>query len=255
MAEHVAINRDYWDGMAEDWVAAGERLWACTVPEWGNWGVPDSELGLLPQDMAGMDTIELGCGTGYVSGWMARRGARVTGIDVSSRQLATARRLAEQHRADIEFIEGNAEAVEKPDGTFDFAISEYGAAIWCDPEVWLREAWRLLRPGGHLVFLGSHPMTIICSPMNGAPCDFTLHRPYRDMDAVDWTAVEIEPGGIEFNRSFEGWLRLFGEIGFAVRDYRELYAPETASGIRFPIPAEWAKRYPCEQVWRVEKAG
>jgi SAM-dependent methyltransferase len=60
---------------------------------WGNWSVPETELHLLPEDMSGMDAIELGCGTGYVSAWMARRGARVTGIDVSAEQLATARRL------------------------------------------------------------------------------------------------------------------------------------------------------------------
>jgi 16S rRNA G1207 methylase RsmC len=41
---------------------------------WGNWSLPEEELRLLPDDMTGMDAIELGCGTGYVSAWMARRG-------------------------------------------------------------------------------------------------------------------------------------------------------------------------------------
>ena len=49
---------------------------------------------MLPADMSGLAAIELGCGTGYVSGWMARRGASVVGIDNSRRQLDTARRLA-----------------------------------------------------------------------------------------------------------------------------------------------------------------
>jgi ubiquinone/menaquinone biosynthesis C-methylase UbiE len=114
--------------------------------------------------MTGMDAIELGCGTGYVSAWMARRGARVTGIDVSAEQLATARRLMDEHGLDITFLEGNAEATGLPDAAFDFAISEYGAAIWCDPDLWLPEAHRLLRPGGTLVFLGNHPMAIITTP-------------------------------------------------------------------------------------------
>ena len=252
---HVTVNRDYWNARAADWAAAGERLWAVPAPEWGIWGLPEAELGLLPADMAGQAAIELGCGTGYVSGWMARRGARVTAVDVSAGQLATARRLAARHGADIDFIEGNAEAVARPGSSFDFAISEYGAAIWCDPDLWLRETFRLLRPGGRLVFLGSHPLAIVSVPDSGAPCDFALHRAYRDLSVVDWSGVEIDPGGMEFNRSFSGWLDLFRAIGFRVEGYRELYAPEKAQGTLFSIPAEWARRYPAEQVWWLVKPG
>ena len=253
MSEHVMINRDYWNAMAHDWVGAGERLWSVSMPAWGIWGLPESDLRLLPDDMSGLDAIELGCGTGYVSNWMARRGARVTGIDVSDRQLATARRLAAEHGAAITLIEGNAEKTDLPAESFDFAISEYGAAIWCDPDLWLREAWRLLRRGGELVFLGNHPLLMVCSPMSGTDCDFTLHRSYRNLGRLDWTDVDIDPGGMEFNRSIGGWMRLFAEIGFEVRDYKELYAPETATGTRFTVPAEWGKRFPSEQVWRLRK--
>ena len=72
--------------------------------------------------------------TGYVSAWMRRRGASVYAIDNSEAQLATARRLSDLHGLDdIEWVHGNAETVAQPDGSFDFAISEYGAAIWCEP--------------------------------------------------------------------------------------------------------------------------
>lgn len=251
--DYLTINRALWDADAPNWVGVAERLWALEAPEWGNWGNPEAELHLLDADMTGHDAIELGCGTAYVSGWMARRGARVTAIDISPEQLATARRLAREHGADITFIEGNAEATGLPDASFDFAISEYGAAIWCAPEAWLREAWRLLRPGGRLVFLGNHPLSLICSPLDGAPCDKTLHRPYRGMWGADWTEVEFEPSGICFNLSMEDWIALFTRIGFAVSGYRELYAPEGAEGVRAAIPAEWAKSYPVEQVWHLEK--
>jgi len=85
---------------------------------------------------------------------MARRGATVTAIDNSERQLETARRLGAEHRLDVAWIHGNAEQVPRPDGTYDFAISEYGAATWCDPLVWIAEAYRLLRAGGVLNRLG-----------------------------------------------------------------------------------------------------
>lgn len=254
---YVSVNRDVWTADAPNWVALGERLWSLDMPEWGNWGAPEDGFRrpLLPADMTGMQTIELGCGTGYVSGWMVRRGATATAIDVSPAQLATARRLAGEYDAAITFIEGDAEQTGLPDAAFDFAVSEYGAAIWCRPDRWLREAWRLLRPGGALVFLGNHPLSLITAPLNGAPCERTLHRPYRHMWGADWTQVEIEPHGISFNLTMGDWFTLFGEIGFTVIDYQEVYAPDWANDTRGEVPADWAKEYPVEQVWHLKKPG
>ncbi|MEZ5823901.1 MAG: class I SAM-dependent methyltransferase [Geminicoccaceae bacterium] len=251
--DHVAINRAVWDADAENWVDVGERLWRAPDPRWGNWGIAEADLKLFPPDLKDRDAIELGCGTGYVSGWLARRGARVTAIDVSPKQLATARRLAKEHGADIRFIEGNAEATGLEDSGFDFVISEYGAAIWCPPGLWLREAWRLLRPGGRLVFLGNHPLVLLCSPANGAPCETKLHRPYRDLWGADWTDVEFDPSGVCFNLTFSAWMELFSTIGFVVRNYQELFAPEEETQTRASVPAEWARNFPVEQVWHLEK--
>ena len=135
--DHVMVNRASWDDDAPNWVERGRNSWA-SDPRWGIWGVPESELGLLPDDLAGLDAIEIGCGTGYVSAWLARRGARPVALDNSSRQLATAQQL--QHEFDIPFplVHGDGERLPFRDGSFDYAVSEYGAAIWCDPYRWPR---------------------------------------------------------------------------------------------------------------------
>lgn len=251
---HVAANRAYWNQRAHDWVAAGERLWAAVEPQWGIWQVPEGELRMLPDDMTGMRAVELGCGTGYVSSWMARRGAVVTGIDVSEEQLATARRLAAEHGADIEFVLGDAERTPFESAGFDFAISEYGAAIWCDPHAWLPEAYRLLKPGGRLRFLGNHPFTPAFSPEDGSALGTGLVRPYFGARVFDWTDVSVDPGGIEFNLTFEDWIGLFGRVGFVVEGFREPRPAAVEGRDRFFVSDAWARDWPSEQVWYLRKA-
>ncbi|MDJ0974948.1 MAG: methyltransferase domain-containing protein [Planctomycetota bacterium] len=253
LPEHVLANREHWDSTAHEWVSAGERSWASDEPFWGVWSLPESELQMLPADMSGMDAVELGCGTGYVSGWMARRGARVVGIDNSENQLASARRFAEEHGAALELVHGNAETTPFADAAFDFAISEYGAAIWCDPYAWIPEAHRILRPGGRLVFLGTTPLATVTMPLNGAMCETTLHRSYFDLHQIDWREVEIDPGGVEFTLPISKWIRLFRDVGFDVEDYLELRAPADQQENKFQSPAAWAKRWPYEHVWKLRK--
>lgn len=249
--DYVANNQAHWNRTAGEWIEMGERAWA-SEPDWGIWGIPESELRLLPDDMSGMDAIELGCGTAYVSAWMARRGARVVGIDVSEEQLATARRLAGTHGIEIELVHGNAEAVPYPDGVFDFAISEYGAAIWADPYKWIPEASRLLRPGGHLVLLGHHPFVITHDDFgDGQPAGWKLVNPYFGMHRMDWE--DGEDSGTEFSLAISEWFRLFRETGFEVVDYLELRAPEPGDDVRFFVRADWAHDYPSEHVWKVRK--
>ena len=253
--EHVAENRRYWDAEAERWVARGERNWAMPEPLWGEWEIPESQLAMLPPDMTGLLAVELGCGTAYVSAWMARRGARVVGVDNSSGQLATARRLVAASGLDVSLVHGDAEAVPCPDGAFDFAISEYGAAIWCDPLVWVPEAHRLLRPGGALAMLGTSPLALVCAPLDGSiPITERLERDYFSLHRLDWRQAVDEPGGMEFNLPVSSWFRLFRETGFTVEDYVELQSPQTGAEVHDYVTADWAHRFPSEQVWKLRKA-
>src|ERR687897_2936007 len=124
--DHVIQNRAAWDGMAADYVESGRRNWASDEITWGIFDVPESRIGMLPPDLTGMDTVELGCGTAYVSAWLARRGARPVGIDNSPAQLETARRFQEEFGLDFPLHLGNAETTPFEDGSFDGAVSEYG---------------------------------------------------------------------------------------------------------------------------------
>lgn len=253
LPEYVLVNRQHWDDNAHEWVAGGERAWRAE-PTWGMWGTPESDVNLFPADMTGMRAIELGCGTGYVSAWMARRGADVVGIDNSEQQLITARRLNEEHGLGIEFVHGVAEVVAEPDESFDYAVSEYGAALWSDPYVWLPEAHRLLKPGGELVFLSSTTLAAICSPLDGSlPVTETLQRPYFGVHAFDWRDAIDDPGGIEFHLTTSDWVHLFNDVGFEILDFFELQAPHDGDEVNYFATATWSRKFPSEQIWQLRK--
>ncbi len=250
LPDHVARNRVQWDAWAALYVESGARDWARDEPSWGIWGVPESALGLLPDDLAGKDTIELGCGTAYVSAWLARRGARPVGIDNSAAQLATARQLQQQHGIAFPLLHGNAESVPYPDASFDFAISEYGACLWADPERWVPEAARLLRPGGQLVFLTNAFLLMLCMPeQDGVAATDRLLRPAFGMSRMEF------PGdsGVEFHLSHGDWIRLLRRSGFEIDDQIDVRPPDTAS-TRYPfVTLEWSRRWPCEEVWKARR--
>jgi ubiquinone/menaquinone biosynthesis C-methylase UbiE len=78
-------------------------------------------------------------------------------------------------------VEAFAEEVPLPDASFDLAVSEYGASVFADPRRWIREAHRLLRPGGRLVFMRASPLLYICGDEEGRLTE-RLHRSMRGMN-------------------------------------------------------------------------
>ncbi len=252
LPEHARRNREEWDRWAADYVENGERNWRLGPGEekWGIWDTPESSVGLLPDDLAGLDTIELGCGTGYVSAWLARRGARPVGIDNSEAQLATARRLQAEHGLAFPLIHGNAETVPYPDASFDLAISEYGASIWADPYRWVPEAARLLRPGGRLIFLVNGTLLMLAMPdVENEAATERLLRPYFGLHRLEWS----DDNSVNFHLGYGGWIRLLRSNGFDVEDLVELRpAPDASTTYPF-VTLDWARRWPSEEVWKARK--
>jgi SAM-dependent methyltransferase len=250
LPDHVAKNRLYWDKSAPEWVASGEREWARTEPTWGLWGTPESEIGML-RDVAGLDAIELGCGTAYVSAWLARLGARPVGIDNSDAQLETARRLQREHGLDFPLIHGNAETVPLPGASFDLAISEYGASIWADPYAWIPEAARLLRPGGRLAFLVNGYLQMLCEPEeDDAAATDRLLRSQFGPHRFEWS-----DGSVEFHLPHGLMIDLLHETGFEVERLIEIRAPEDVTTRFAYVTPEWARRWPSEEVWLARRLG
>ena len=246
---HVLRNRAMWNAFAEEFVEPGHQAWASDEPSWGTWGVPESEVGML-EDVEGLDAVELGCGTAYVCAWLSRRGARPIGLDNSPVQLATARRFQNEFDVRFPLVHGDAERTPFPDASFDLAISEYGAAIWCEPYAWIPEAARILRPGGRLVFLGNSYLSNICTPLDDElPTDEHLHRDHFGMHRFDWS----DDDSTEFHIPHGEWIRLLRANGFEIEDLVELRPPKGTTKTYRWVPLEWASRWPSEEVWKARK--
>ena len=247
--DYVARNRKEWGSYAPDYVAHGREAWGAQEPSWGIWSIPEAEAGVLPE-LAGRDTIELGCGTGYVSAWLARRGANPVGLDPTTEQLGSAKGFQAEFGMGFPLVQAVAEAPPFKDGSFDVAISEYGASIWSDPYLWIPEAARLLRPGGDLIFLVNGTLLMLCVPdLDGIPAGERLLRPYFGMHRFEFP----DTTAVEFHIGYGEWIRLLRRNGLDVLDLVELRPEEGATtSYEFVDPA-WARRWPSEEIWVARK--
>ena len=238
-ANWTEANREYTDENAE-------TNWALDEISWGVWGVDESELNVLG-DVAGLDVVELGCGTAYFSAWLAKLGARPVGVDITPAQLDTARRMQAQTGIDFPLVEADAGATGLPDASFDLVVSEYGASLWVDPYRWIPEAARLLRPGGELVFLRNSTLVILCSPDEDVAAVETLQRPQFGMHRFSWPDQ-----GVEYHLPHGEWIRLLRANGFEILDLIEIQAPPTAATHEHYgyVTADWGRKWPAEEIWR-----
>lgn len=107
---------------------------------------------LMLGDVAGKDLLDFGCGMGEESIYLAKLGARVTGIDISEVGVETLKRRAAFHGLDVTALEMRADPTSFADASFD-RIHGLGILHHIGIEAGLEEVKRLLRPGGVAVFL------------------------------------------------------------------------------------------------------
>jgi ubiquinone/menaquinone biosynthesis C-methylase UbiE len=128
----------------------------------------DRILALVVPSRDGLNTLDIGCGTGFLSLELAGRGHRVTGIDFAPAMLAEARRKAAERGFAIRFEQGDAEQLPFTPGGFDRAMCRHLLWTLPHPEAAIDEWIRVLRPGGRLVVIDSQfdPSVLEVSPQN-----------------------------------------------------------------------------------------
>jgi SAM-dependent methyltransferase len=230
-------NAEYTDENAE-------TNWALDEISWGIWAIDESDLNVLG-DVSGQDVVELGCGTAYFSAWLAKKGARPVGVDVTPAQLETARRMMARTGIEFPLVEADAAETGLPDASADLIVSEYGASIWVDPYRWIPEAARLLRDGGRLVFLRNSTLVILCSDDEMPAKEHLVHQQFG------MKRFEFPEGGVEFHLAHGEWIDLLRANGFEIERLIEVQAPAAAeTHDRYAyVTAEWARKWPSEEIW------
>jgi SAM-dependent methyltransferase len=247
-SDHEQRNREHWDRRSNQYQDGTGTAISATPAAWGAWRIPEADLCLLP-DVVGRDVLELGCGAAQWSIWLARRGARVAGIDLSWRQLAHAQRNIAAAGVGVDLVQGNAEKLPFRDATFDLIVSDHGAMSWGDPDRTVPEVARVLRPAGILIFCATSPLFVMCwDEQRLCPGD-RLQRDYFGLHTV----AESD-GAASFVLPYGEWVRRFREQGLAVDSLIEP-VPEPDALSSFYADAEgWARRWPAELIWKVRLA-
>jgi SAM-dependent methyltransferase len=132
--------------------AAQREAWASFAPVEIISTMPAAKLVKFAEVAAGQKLLDVACGTGVVAVTAARRGAKVCGLDLSPVLLERARRNASVANLNIDFVEGDAEALPYPNASFDVVLSQFGHIFAPRPAVVLIEMLRVLRAGGRIAF-------------------------------------------------------------------------------------------------------
>lgn len=239
-------HRELWAQVsAEHTDAEADERWQSRGIEWGLFRLSERRLGVVG-DVTGLDVVEVGCGTAYLSAHLSRAGARVVAVDLSPDQLDSARRCQQRWGPVFPLVEADGERLPMRSASFDLVISEYGAAPWCRPDRWLAEAARVLRPGGRLVFMTNSPLAGMCVPAEGGVAGVELLRPQRSLRRIEWPGA-----GVEHHPGHGDWIRELRRAGFGVEALHEVHAEEDSTMPEYYdiVTDDWARSWPAEDLW------
>lgn len=185
----IAVNRAHWDALAEVHGNGRDQYYDVDALLSGERQLTSHEAAAITAAVAdpkGLDVLHVQCHIGFDTITLARAGAKVTGVDLSSASLAKALTFAERCGVDIDVVEGNSMALPAQlHGRFDLAFASYGVIAWIsDLGAWMRSVAACLRPGGALVLVELHPLI----------CTIKSLEPFRLWSDYASTEPEIDDG-------------------------------------------------------------
>jgi SAM-dependent methyltransferase len=252
-SSHVARNREHWETRSADYQGWNRDQLNARWDElgWGVWDLPEDDLHVLGE-VDGLDALEYGCGACQSGIKVAKRGAKVTGLDLSGAQLREGLRNMEATGVRFPVVQADGERIPFADASFDLAWCDHGVMSFADPYRTVPEVARVLRPGGLFAFSMVTPIAWIATSPVEDRVSRELKQPYfgihsLDIDDPDWRTTE-------FQLPYGEWIRLFRSHGFVIEDLLELRPePDAVSTYVEAEELPWARDFPVDHIWKVRK--
>lgn len=208
-----------------------------------------NKLSLKP----GMKVLDVACGTGNLALPAARAGAMVTGVDIAPNLLEQARENAKREGSNIQFDEGDVEALPYDDASFDAVVTMFGAMFAPRPELVAAELTRVCRPGGFIAMANWTPTGFIgqmfkimssrVPPPAGMPSPLLWGKEetVRERFGKGISKLEMKPQNITFEFPVSPVE--------AVEIFRTYYGPTNKAFLTLDESAQAALRTDIEQLW------
>ena len=224
--------RRHWEEQAQNWAA-----WARRPGFDAYWKYAPRFFELVPA--AGTRTLEVGCGEGRVSRDLSARGHRVTAVDTSPTLL----RLARDADPEGRYLLADAAALPFRDAAFEMVVAYNSLMDVDDLPGSVREAARVLRPGGVLCACVTHPLADAGSfESRAGDAPFVIkdsylggRRPFQG--AVERNGLRMDFTGWAY--ALEDYSLALEAAGFQVQALREP-----------PVPDEKVGQHASENRWR-----
>lgn len=209
-----------WNAIADDWIAHAD------ANDYRQHYLMPRMIAMLG-DVTGKSVLDIGCGEGGYARELHRRGARVTGVDGSTRLIEVARQRATAEGIDAPFVVANANALGSiASATFDVVVAAMSLMDVEDYDGAVGEVHRVLQAGGELFMSITHPcfsapVSAWVRDSTGALETFTVDRYF---DRVAWESM-ITPAFrapvVRRHRPLEDFMKSPIACGFVLREFCE----------------------------------